>query len=83
MYVVEHNSFTPMKCPILSPISNQTPFVRAKSVKAGFWHFKTRFLFVVSLFKGLSMSDHNLNVFLRMLMSPDIGGNVHYILGIV
>ena len=46
-----------MKCLILSPISNQTPFALARGVKEGFWHLKTRLLVLVfSLFKGLSMA---------------------------
>jgi hypothetical protein len=35
------SNVTTMKCLILSPISNQTPFALAKGVKVVFWRLKT------------------------------------------
>ena len=76
-------NFTSMRCPILSPTCNQTPFAFAKGVKAGFWHLKTGLL--VLLFGHLKIltgcpcritAYYSLvNVFLCMLMSPDVGRN--------
>ena len=53
-----------MKWATLSPISNQTPFVFAERMKAGFWRLKTRLLVpVYGLLRELSMSDHDLLFF--------------------